>query len=115
MSQKYFDEGLFRKDAYFIDAAGFRYDLKEVKKVRNSRNPLHWFRPSPAIVVDVELKSPTSIELNATKELLISLVVMHGWHSQGDQSAPKFKKMIDAAHSFHELINLISFYGEWQG
>jgi hypothetical protein len=115
MSQKYFDDGAFKTNTFFIDAAGFRYDLKDVEKVRDSRNPLRWFRPSRAIVVNVELESPTPITLDAAKELLTDLVVRNLWYRQGSQSEPKFRKMINQAESFRGLIDLISFYGDWQG
>jgi hypothetical protein len=115
MSQRYLDEGRFKKQAFFIDSSGFRYDLREVKKVRGSRNPLRWFRPSPAIVVEVDAGSPTQITLEKAKDLILGLVLKNGWHHQGSQSESEFREMLDQATSFRGLIDLISFYGEWQG
>lgn len=115
MSQKYFDDGDFRREAFIIDSSGNRYPLLDVTRVRHSWNPFRWFRPSPAIIVDVRVGSPSSLPLREAKDLIVKLVTANEWYTQSDQSASEFSREIRAATTHRELIDKISFYGKWQG
>ncbi|ANE56672.1 hypothetical protein [Methylomonas sp. DH-1] len=115
MSQKYFDEGNFKVDTFFIDSSGFRYALIDVRKERNSLNPFRWFRSSPAIVVDIIVSQPVQLSLDNMKKTIFELVVKNEWHRQGYQNESEFHDMIYAAKSYREIIDMISFYGKWQG
>lgn len=115
MSRKYFDEGDFKRGTFFIDSRGMRYAMIEAHFVRNSLNPFRWFRSSPAIVVDIEVGAPSQLTLDEVKETVINCVVKHRWYRQGHQSEVIFRNMITSAKNCLEVIEAISFYGEWQG
>lgn len=116
MSQKYFElRGFCGKGTFFIDLEGVRYDLINVKRIRRSLNPIRWFRPSLAILVDSQVGTPTQLTLDEVKKTVCDLVVKNGWYRQGEQSAPGFRSMINSANSFVEIVEKISFYGRWQG
>ncbi|MDO3510258.1 hypothetical protein [Ralstonia pseudosolanacearum] len=115
MSKKYFDQGDFKKGAFFIDSTGARYELIEAHFVRGSLNPVRWFRPSPAIIVDIEIGPPSQLTLDQVKETVISYVIRYRWYHQGHQSESEFRNMITSAQSYLDLIKMISFYGTWQG
>lgn len=115
MSKKYLDKGDFMKGTFFIDAEGKKFSLVNILSVRRSMNPLRWFRSSPAVVVDCELRHDGSLSLAQIKDLVSSAVAENGWFSQGHQTQRQFEKMIDDAGSICQLFSSISFYGEWQG
>lgn len=115
MSKKYFDQGDFKKDTFFIDSTGARYELVKAYFVRNSLNPLRWFRSSPAIIVEIKVGPAIQLTLDEVKEIVISHVIRHRWFHQGSQSESEFRNMISNACNFINVINLISFYGKWQG
>jgi len=115
MSKKYFDKGDFKRGAFFIDSIGMRYDMIEAHFARNSMNPARWFRSSPAIVVNIEVGAPIQLTLDEVKETVINHVVNNGWYRQGHQSKADFQNMISDAKDFKEVIEAISFYGDWQG
>ena len=116
MTKKSFNKGDFKRRAFFIDSNGMRYALVDVHFSRYSLNPVDWFFPqSPPIVVDIEVGEATQLALGEMKEVIINLVVRHRWYRQGDQSESEFRKMIVGAKNYLEIIEMISFYGHWQG
>jgi hypothetical protein len=115
MAQKSFDVGDFARGAIILDSSGDKYEVEHVTKLRNSRNPLHWFRPSRAIVVDTHLGPAYPIKLEEAKQLISDLVIGRKWYSQGGQTEDQFREYIRDAKTFTELMNRISFYGTWQG
>lgn len=116
MSQNYFDAGDFKRNAFFLDSAGRRYDVLDVVKRRNSWNPLIQVgRRSPAIIVDYMLGPPAQLQLDEIKRLIVNLVIDHGWYRQGDETEEQFRTAFQGFGSLAELMDNISFYGKWQG
>lgn len=115
MTQKYFALGGFKRDAYFIDSEGKKFPIENITANRRSWHVAYWFGPSPAIIVDVAVGAPTQLTLDQIKSLVIDLVVKNRWNRQGGETEKKFRKAFGEFRSIAELIDHISFYGEWQG
>jgi len=115
MTQKYFDLGGFRRDAFFIDSEGNKFAIESVTAKRRSWHIAYWFGPSPAIIVDVVVGKPTQLALGEIKSLVIDLVMKNRWYRQGGESEKKFLKEFEGFRSIADLIDHISFYGKWQG
>lgn len=115
MTRKYFELGLFARGTYFIDSLGDKYLLKSVNIKRRSWHISYWFAPSPAIIVDIALEAPIPLTLDEIKENVINLVIKNGWYRQGSETEHSFRSSFVEFQSITQLIDNISFYGEWQG
>ncbi|MBK8815234.1 MAG: hypothetical protein IPN42_06855 [Methylococcaceae bacterium] len=115
MSQKFFDQGGFKHETYFIDSEGKKFLIENVTKIRRSWHPAYWFAPSPVFIVDVTIGKPTQLTFEEIKTMVIDLVVKNRWYTQGGENKEKFLKAFERIQSLPELIENISFYGKWQG
>jgi len=116
MWQKYLKQQTDNTGTFFIDVKGNRYEQVGVSKIRKTINPLRWFGPAgAAIIVDVQVKKTTKLNIDEIKNLLINIIVKHHWYRRGGQNEQQFRDMINNSKTTKELFEKISFYGKWQG
>ena len=100
---------------YLIDSSGSRFPITRVRKIRRSWHPAFWFAPSPAIVVEVSVGKPTQLSLDEIKATIVDLVCRNHWYRQGGESEAAFRNALDNCQSIAEVMENISFYGDWKG
>ena len=114
-TQRYLDQGELNRRGYLIDSSGSRFPITRVRKIRRSWHPAFWFAPSPAIVVEVSVGKPTQLSLDEIKATIVDLVCRNHWYRQGGESEAAFRNALDNCQSIAEVMENISFYGDWKG
>ena len=115
MSEEYFKDGKFGHEAFFIDSEGIKWTLVQARRKRRSLNPFRWFRESPAIIVDNQVERAALLTMDEVKNTILTLGIKEKWFRQGHQTETQFRHMIADAHSIPDIIDRISFYGDWVG
>ncbi len=115
MSQKYLENNKFKEKTFFIDSKGIKWTLLDTRWKRKSLNPFRWSRRSPAIIIDHKIEQSIQLTIDDIKNIILTMVLKEKWHRQGHQSEAQFRNMIADTNSIPEIINAISFYGDWVG
>jgi len=98
--------------AIIIDSSGKRFAVTKVSEDVNNKYYSIWnfIAQYRKLRVKLELSKPTFVTLGEAREEILSLIIKNQWHRSGDDTVESFKKYLEDASTFEELINKISVY-----
>lgn len=102
-------------DAYIIDSNCRQFPIRGVNELRRSWHPAYWFAPSAAVLVEYNLDDPVQLSLDQVKATIVDLVCSNDWFQQGGESEQSFRGAFASMQTIENVMENISFYGEWQG
>jgi hypothetical protein len=112
-SDFFLSKGAYAKGTYLLTAEGEHLDVVEIVKLRPSYSWKYWGAKHRAWVLQLSLAFRRKASLDEARDMLIEMIIKHGWHRQSDLSTSELTKYLQEATTFVDLYRRISFYGRW--
>lgn len=134
MRKEFFDDGRFKEHAVIIDANCWKFPIRDVVNLGNSRNFWDIVLFERRVKVQYLYETPIKLSFEQARQEIVELICSKGWFSktQDRESEKQFRERMASCDNMRDLIvgrpntdpksrkrfqwiGGVSFYGEWVG